>query len=76
MDSDNIKALETSIQRLPTSSRDFARSLISQYHNRGFLSDKQWHWVRKLVEDNEECPSAAYKRAQAALKEYLRKKDR
>ena len=28
---------------------EFAQSLVRQYNQRGKLSDKQWHWVNKLV---------------------------
>lgn len=33
----------------------FATSLITQYKQRGTLSDKQWYWVEKLVKETTEA---------------------
>lgn len=44
-----IRELETLIPDLPEKDRDFAQSLVNQFHRRGGLSPKQWPWVDKLA---------------------------
>lgn len=36
------------------SSKDFAKSLVSQFDARGRLSDKQWPWVHTLAKEHQE----------------------
>lgn len=45
---DKISELESCLQSLGNSI-NFARSLIDQYHRKHFLSDKQWFYVDKLL---------------------------
>ena len=45
--------------RIPSKSLGFARSLLTQYSQKGTLSPKQAYWVRKLVTDNPALPIVA-----------------
>lgn len=51
---DDVYALRSACDagRIPAKSASFARSLLSQYANKGALTPKQSYWVRKLVADN------------------------
>jgi len=45
-----IEQLEASTKNLPAKDHGFAKSLCSQYAQKGQLSSKQWYWVDKLIE--------------------------
>lgn len=45
-----IKALSEVLPNVPTARKEFAESLLGQYHAKGNLSSKQWYWVGKLYE--------------------------
>lgn len=50
-DNPRINRLESVTDKLSTSSKQFAESLLEKYHKHGTLSSKQWHWVNKLADD-------------------------
>lgn len=52
MSTEYLKPLSDNMHRLNGRDREFAQSLFDQLHRRNGrgLSDKQWHWVRKLAE--------------------------
>lgn len=43
-------ALQEALDYLWPRDREFAGSLLAQYHERGNLSPKQWDWVHKLAD--------------------------
>lgn len=45
-----IQTLGSVIGQLSSDSQEFAGSMISQYGRKGKLSDKQWYWVKRLIE--------------------------
>ena len=47
-DAQKIAALKANLNNLDEKGRKFAESLISYWEKKGFLSQKQWHWVGKL----------------------------
>ncbi|MDJ0905396.1 MAG: DUF6011 domain-containing protein [Woeseiaceae bacterium] len=56
-----INERDAAIERLKPvadGGNNFAQSLIGQYERKGYLSDKQWHWVKKLA-DEAKAPKAA-----------------
>ena len=44
-----IELLTMMLTSLPKGQQVFAASLITQYHSKKKLSDKQWYWVERLV---------------------------
>jgi hypothetical protein len=50
IEAEKLRKLEAAIPNMPQRDADFARSMIAQHNQRGFLSSKQWPWVEKLTE--------------------------
>jgi hypothetical protein len=44
--------METIIATLRTINNDFAISLVAQYDRKGYLSDKQMYWAKKIAGEN------------------------
>lgn len=49
-EAESIKALRLLTNNLSERDESFALSMCDQYGDRGYLSDKQWPWVDKLIE--------------------------
>lgn len=47
-DQSNLEAIEL-LKNPESSQSDFSKSLIAQYAAKGYLSEKQWWWVRRLA---------------------------
>lgn len=45
---------ETLITQLKSVPGNFARDLVGNFNRRGRLSEKQWHWVKKLIAEHED----------------------
>lgn len=54
---DALNALHAALPTLPARDADFAQSLLLQYTARQSLSEKQWHWVRKLAAPRAAAPA-------------------
>lgn len=48
-----IETLRSLLPAMSPRSREFAGSLVAQYDQKGTLSERQWPWVFKLVEEQE-----------------------
>jgi hypothetical protein len=58
-DADKMAAVEklaAVIKGLPSNRIDFAKSLVHQYSSKGYLSEKQFWWVGKLIEEADVPP--------------------
>jgi len=73
----SIEKLSALVNSLPANRTEFAKSLVHQYSSKGYLSEKQFWWVGKLIEEAD-APSApkeepAFPNLRAAI---LRMKDK
>ena len=50
---DQIATLKENLDVLPGDTKQFAQSLVRQFEKKGSLSEKQWPWVAKLIEQAE-----------------------
>lgn len=48
-----VGTLKARYEQLPKKNHEFAESLANQFETKGDLSDKQWFWVKKLVDQIE-----------------------
>jgi len=55
---EELRAAIDNASKLGSKDQEFAASLIKQYTDRNFLSEKQWYWVGKLLERAGAMPSS------------------